>query len=124
MKGYPSHLLLRLDPDDRLAAAAGGAARYFADASGATSEVIVEIQSAVLAACRHAFHLQHQTASSFVRFERTPDRLDIILEFPGPQSAWDLRPAEWPGIDEVRYDNADPSHPALRLTKKIQAPAE
>ena len=39
------------DPDVRLVAAAGGVARYFADAAGLDSAAVTDLQSATITVC-------------------------------------------------------------------------
>ena len=52
---------LLFDADVRFAAAAGGVARYLADAAGLEGEVVSQLQSAAVAACQDSFeHLTEQ----------------------------------------------------------------
>jgi len=45
-------LHLQIDADARLAAAAGGVARYLADAAGIENHAVAQLQSAIVTACR------------------------------------------------------------------------
>jgi hypothetical protein len=109
-------IVLHMDPDERLAAAAGGAVRHFGDAVGLEAEATVELQSSVLAACRFCFKLQPTAARFQVLFQRLSDRIQIELSFPGNDSHLDQVQTAFPGVDEVQ---AQPS--LLRLTKLIPA---
>jgi hypothetical protein len=110
---HPLHIRLLLDPDTRLAAAAGGAARYFADAAGLSNDVILELQSAVLAACKYCFTSHQPTETCNIAFKRYEDRIQVELSVPGEQSPSTHQPPPWPGVDEVHADNLG----VLRLTK-------
>ena len=105
-----------MDPDERLAAAAGGAVRHFGDAVGLEAEATIELQSSVLDACRFCFKLQPAAARFQVLFQRLPERIQIELSFPGNDSHLDQAQTAFPGVDEVQ---AQPS--LLRLTKLIPA---
>jgi hypothetical protein len=109
-------IVLQMDPDERLAAAAGGAVRHFGDAVGLEAEATIELQSSVLDACRFCFKLQPAAARFQVLFQRLPDRIQIELSFPGNDSHLDQAQTAFPGVDEVQ---AQPS--LLRLTKLIPA---
>ena len=69
-----------LDADARLAAAAGGVARFFADAAGLETEAVVRLQSAVRDACKEAFkHLSANRPRLEVTFARFSDRIEVSL---------------------------------------------
>src|SRR5258707_14034177 len=75
---------LQIEADPRLAAAAGGAARYFADAAGLESEAIAHWQTAIVAACMEAFELltrEHPRLD--VTLTRLADRLEVALSREG-----------------------------------------
>lgn len=73
---------LRIDADARLAAAAGGAARYFGDAAGLESDAIAHLQAATVAACVDAFaHLTQQHPYLDVTLTRLADRIEIALSY-------------------------------------------
>jgi hypothetical protein len=69
-----------MDADARLAAAAGGIARFLADAAGLEGEAIARLQSAVVEACLEAFdHLAGKHPHLEVTFARFSDRLEVSL---------------------------------------------
>ncbi|HKN77233.1 MAG TPA: hypothetical protein VJW94_18800 [Candidatus Acidoferrum sp.] len=75
---------LQIDPDVRLAAAAGGAARYLAEAAGLTSEEAAELQKSIVAACEETFeHLTGERQRLQVRLSRFPDRIEVALAHEG-----------------------------------------
>jgi hypothetical protein len=63
-----------------LAAGAGGAARYFADAAGLGQEAAAHLQAAVIVACEEAFDASNsgQTTLSVTLTRRT-DRIEISV---------------------------------------------
>jgi len=74
----------QIDPDPRLAAAAGGAARYFADAAGLPGEVVAEFQKAVVAACEETFQQLHgDHAHLRVSVTHYADRIEVALAYEG-----------------------------------------
>src|SRR5260370_36570885 len=79
-------LLLQIDADPRLAAAAGGVARYLADVAGFDNDAIARLQSGVIAAWAEAFgHVtaNHQLQSTFTHFS---DRMEVALPHLGDNS--------------------------------------
>src|SRR5207247_8945619 len=69
-----------LDGDARLAAAAGGVARFFADAAGLETDAVVRLQSAVLDACNEAF--KHLSAKHpHLEVDRKSTRLNSSHEW-------------------------------------------
>ena len=78
---------LCLDADARLAAAAGGVARYLADVAGLDNGAIARLQAAVIAACAEAFeHLTKENPHLEIAFTRLPDRLEVALTHRGEGS--------------------------------------
>jgi hypothetical protein len=78
---------LLLDSDARLAAAAGGVARYLADVAGLENGAVARLQSAVIAACSEAFeHLTADHPQLQVTFTRFPDRMEVALSHLGEDS--------------------------------------
>jgi len=74
------NLHMLIDADVRLAAAAGGVARFLADTAGLESEAVARLQSAVIEACIEAFgHLAAEHPHLEVTFTRFPDRLEVSL---------------------------------------------
>ncbi|HXM98641.1 MAG TPA: hypothetical protein VN982_09220 [Candidatus Dormibacteraeota bacterium] len=84
MAASPTRVVLNLDADARLAAAAGGVARYFADAAGVEEEPCRELQMAVVAACKESFqNLKDGSAKLVVVLERLADRIEVALTHEG-----------------------------------------
>jgi hypothetical protein len=75
---------LQIDPDPRLAAAAGGAARYFAESAGLLNGEVAELQKSVVAACQEAFgHLTGERAHLTVTLSLYPDRIEVSMAHEG-----------------------------------------
>jgi hypothetical protein len=75
---------LQIDADARLAAAAGGAARFLGESAGLTGEEVAELQKSVVAACEEAFeHLTGEHAHLTVKLERFPDRIEVSMSHEG-----------------------------------------
>ena len=106
-----------MDPDDRLVAAVGGAARYLADAAGLATDVILQFQSSVVKACRHCFHCHRSGEACGITLRRAPDRLEVEVALPGSEPPADEKPL-WEGIDEVHCELRDQAA-VLRLTKYV-----
>ena len=70
---------LHLDADPRLAAAAGGAVRYLAEASGMSEELCREFQEATVRACLEAFE-SSGPRSHVVQLCRFADRLEVVVD--------------------------------------------
>ena len=69
-----------IDADARLAAAAGGVARFLADAAGLEGDAVARLQSAVIDACLEAFeHLAGKHPHLEIDFARFSDRLEVSL---------------------------------------------
>jgi hypothetical protein len=80
-------LLLHIEADARLAAAAGGVVRYLADAAGFQNDAIARLQSAVIAACSEAFeHLSADHPQLQITFTRFSDRMEVALSHLGEDS--------------------------------------
>lgn len=99
-----TRVVLNLDADARLAAAAGGVARYFADAAGVEEEPCRELQTSVVAACKESFHnLKDESAKLVVVLDRFADRIEVALTHEG-----EAAPAV--GLHAVAgFSGADPS---------------
>lgn len=84
----PKSIQLRIDADARLAAAAGGAARYFGDVAGLEGAAIAQLQAATVWACVEAFeHLTPQHPRLDVTLTRLADRIEVALSHEGEEKA-------------------------------------
>ncbi|MGB7730558.1 MAG: hypothetical protein WBL50_21190 [Candidatus Acidiferrum sp.] len=117
MSTLPHQISLLMDPDERLVAAVGGAARYLADAAGLGNETILQFQASVVSACKHCFHCHSSGIPCGITLRRSLDRLEVEVNLPGTEPPDQVKPA-WEGIDEVACETRD--HAAiLRLTKFV-----
>jgi hypothetical protein len=129
----PKTFRLLLDADPRLAAAAGGVARYLADAAGLESDAVARLQSAVIAACSEAFeHLTAENPRLEITFARLPDRMEVALTHRGEGSpavgldtiagfaarigGTETQPGVFAGFDRVQYETQG-GEAVTRLTK-------
>jgi hypothetical protein len=75
---------LQIDADRRLAAAVGGAARYFAESAGLTGDEVRELVKSIVAACQEAFeHLAGEHPHLTVTLTRYPDRIEVAMAHEG-----------------------------------------
>lgn len=126
---------MQLDADTRLAAAAGGVVRFLADGAGMESSAIVQLQSAVIAACVAAFeHLTLKHPHLEVTFARYSDRIEVALSHEGdasPAVGLDAiagfasrttrrtsNPGTFAGVDRVQYETHG-AEIVTRLTKYL-----
>ncbi len=122
---------LLIDADPRLAAAAGGAARYLAEAAELTSEEAVELQKSIVAACQETFeHLTGDHPHLTVTFLRYTDRIEIaVAHEDGTEPAVGLdriagiasqvgASGGLGGVDRVQYEAHD-GMAVTRLTKYL-----
>lgn len=124
---------LFLDADPRLAAAAGGVARYLADVAGLENDAVARLQSAVIAACSEAFeHLTAEHPRLEITFTRLPDRMEVALTHRGEGSpavgldtiagfaarigGTESHPGVFAGFDRVQYETQG-GDAITRLTK-------
>ena len=132
-------ILLKIDADPRLAAAAGGAARCFGDAAGLEKASLCQLQSAVVAACREEFqHLDAAHPHLEVTLARLPDRievalahegesstamgLDAVVGFAGQLGGNSSGARALDGVDRVQFETHG-GCAILRLTKFLHSPA-
>ena len=128
-------LLLLIEADARLAAAAGGVVRYLADAAGFQSDAIARLQSAVVAACLEAFeHLPAGHPQLQITFTRFSDRMEVALTHRGEGSpavgldtiagfaaqigGKESNSGVFSGFDRVQYETHD-GEAVTRLTKYL-----
>ena len=123
---------MQIEADPRLAAAAGGAARYFADAAGLEAPAIADWQTAIVAACNEAFeHLTLEHPRLDVTLTRMVDRIEVALSHegdPAPAVGLDTLASLAPqsrggspvlgGVDRVQYETRG-GIAVTRLTKYI-----
>jgi len=139
----PAIFRLRIDADARLAAAAGGAARYLADAAGLESDASVQLQSTVVRACIESFEQLKDSRTEDSRIKELPARLEVTLMgfpdrievalssrgkfapafgldaiagFARPASPEEGAPSVLEGVDRVQYETRDGAS-VTRLTK-------
>ena len=128
-------LLLLIEADARLAAAAGGVVRYLADAAGFQNDAIARLQSAVVAACLEAFeHLSADHPQLQITFTRFSDRMEVALSHLGEDSpavgldtiagfaaqigGTESNSGVFSGFDRVQYETHD-GEAVTRLTKYL-----
>jgi hypothetical protein len=75
----PKPIEVRFDADPRFAAAAGGATRYLAEASGMSEDVSREFQEETVRACLKAFESRN-ISKHVVEFLRYEDRVEVIID--------------------------------------------
>jgi hypothetical protein len=112
-----------MDPDERLAAAAGGAVRCMGDSAGLSTDAIVQLQAAVLAACKKCFAKQTAGKQCEIDLRRTADRIEVQVVVPECAPPEDKSGLSWEGIDEVHCETNGNSG-VLRLTKYITTKAD
>jgi hypothetical protein len=128
MDGEPTRVQIKLHADSRLAAAAGGVARYFADAAGLEPEPCIQLQIAVVAACEESFEqFADEGAQLAVTLERFADRLEVLLTHKGTAApavglhtiagfAGESRKSVLVALDRVQFETQGNSA-TTRLTK-------
>ena len=106
-----------MDADERLAAAAGGAARYLADTAGLENSEILGLQAAVVAACKYCFHCHSSAQHCDISLQKLTDRIEIELAFPGKSPEGKEKP-KIAGVDAIDCEFLEDSS-RMRLTKRI-----
>ena len=76
-----------IDPDVRLAAAAGGAARYLADAAGLDNGAVSALQTETVAACSKGLQQLTDNQRVAVTVTRSPDRIEVVVSRPGAEAS-------------------------------------
>jgi len=128
----PKTLHMLLDADARLAAAAGGVARFLSDGAGLENDALLRLQSTVIEACKNAFtHLSGNHSHLEITFTRFSDRLEVSLSHPnklgssvGPPATEHSSGAignkgdstSLPGVDRVQHETHG-NQTVTRLTK-------
>lgn len=108
---------MKMDPDDRLAAAAGGAVRLMGDSAGLATDAILQLQEAVFAACKKCFRTQTTGKACEIDLERGEDQIRVEVIVPECAAPEHDKPL-WPGIDKVECESRNGSG-ILRLTKHV-----
>lgn len=113
----PKVFELQIDPDPRLAAAAGGVARYLSETLGLDSKAVFALQDSVVAACLDAFRrLAGAHPHLTVTATRFPDRIEVALAYQIKSSAtMNLAPSSMPGVTG--------SKPSLHGVDRVQREA-
>jgi hypothetical protein len=107
---------LQIDPDPRLAAAAGGAAHYLGDAAGLENPGLFQLEAATVAACIEAFRQIHAAECHLdVTLKRFADRIEVALCLEGGNVASGKAPE---GIDSVQFEKQGKCA-VTRLTKYL-----
>jgi hypothetical protein len=126
---------MRIGADARLAAAAGGAARYLADVAGLKDDAVSQLQISIVAACQEAFdHLTAEHPHLEVTLTSFPDRIEVALAHQGEAlpavgldsiagfaaqvGASGASPGGLAGVDRVQYETRG-DETVTRLTKYI-----
>lgn len=114
-----------MDADARLVAAAGGVARYFADAAGLACAASTELQSATVNLCNQEIGQLDKSESGLeVMVTRTPDRIEVVVSWAVTSGAAAEKeaPKTIAGVDQVESElRADKK--VTRLTKYVNAAA-
>src|SRR5712692_6721840 len=109
-------ICLQIDPDPRLAAAAGGAARYLGDAAGLENPGLSQLQAATVAACNGAFRQMHAIQEHLdVTLTRFADRIEVAVCHEGGNTASQQAPE---GIDSIQFEKQGKCA-VTRLTKYL-----
>ena len=107
---------LQIDPDPRLAAAAGGAARYLGDAAGLENPGLSQLEAATVAACNEVFRQIHAAERHLdVTLKRFADRIEVALCLEGGNAA---SGKALEGIDSVQFEKQG-NCAVTRLTKYL-----
>lgn len=124
---------MEMDADARLAAAAGGAVRFLADAAGLGNSIVAQLQLSIVAACTEAFeHLNRKHPCLEIDFTTYADRIEVALSHEGDASpavgrdsiaGFASRAAQgsagsaaFAGVDRVQYETRG-AEVVTRLTK-------
>ncbi len=116
---------MRMDADARLVAAAGGVARYFADAAGLAGASVSDLQSAIITVCKQEIgELEKSEQELEVTLTRMPDRIEVAVSRPAQAlaNAEKETPKTIAGVDQIEREiRAD--RKVTRLTKYVSASA-
>jgi hypothetical protein len=118
----PKSVCLQIDPDARLAAGAGGVAKFFAETAGLDGDAPQQLQAAVTAACLEACEQHTSDHPLSVTFTRHRDRIEVALSREGESGpAVGLNTiaagaSALNGVDRIQYETQG-NRAITRLTK-------
>jgi hypothetical protein len=117
-------IAMQMDPDKRLIAAVGGAARYIAEAAGVGSGAVTELQAAVLAVCdREIGQLAGANQRLEIRISRSPAAIEVAVVLPATIGRAESEPsAALKGVDRIQHEK-QPGKAITRLTKFLSEAA-
>ena len=116
---------MQFDPDERLAAAAGGVARYLADAAGLANKAAADLQSAIVTVCKlHLSQLRDSGQRLEVTVTRSSDRIEVAVTRHAMAHSYIRAELQenLGGVDQVQHEN-QPDKTVTRLTKFVSDPA-
>ena len=93
------------------------------DSAGLSNDAILQLQGAVLAACKKCFMTQKTGKHCEINLRRTEDRIEIEVLVPECAPPEDKSGLSWAGIDDVHCE-ARGGNGVLRLTKFIATAAD
>jgi hypothetical protein len=112
-------IAIQMDADKRLAAAAGGVARYYADAAGLASDAVTKLQSAVLGVCERELGLLAESNQRLeVLCERSVEAIEVAVIRRSGAAAGNHaeESANISGVDRVQHETQSDKE-ITRLTK-------
>jgi hypothetical protein len=117
-------IVMQVDADKRLIEAAGGAARYMADAAGLASGAATELQAAVLAVCdREIGQLAGANQRLEIRVSRSSGAIEVAVVLAAAIGhAESEPPAAIKGVDRIHYEKQS-GKTITRLTKFLSEAA-
>ncbi len=122
MPAETQKIAIRLDADARLVAAAGGVARYFADAAGLAGEAVSDLQTATIRVCNWEIEQLKSESALEVTLTRSPDRIEVAVSRAATSGAAseEQEPKTIAGVDQVESDLRGDKK-VTRLTKFVNA---
>ena len=113
---------MQFDADIRLAAAAGGVARYFADGAGLDHAAVLQLQSATVAICQQQFaKLSEPYTRLEVVLERSPQSIEVAVKHDVSEDSRHSSEAQKApaGVDQVQHE-VNGGREITRLIKFLQ----
>jgi len=91
--------------------------RVFADAAGLPNDIIEQLKTAVVSACKLCFGFNHNcTTPCQVNFLRLNDRIEVEVKVPGVPAPAEKPHPTWAGVDDIQCESRNDCG-VLRLTK-------